>query len=260
MDVPATVALSATDSTSDDAPKLEIIVNVLIILVIGFFLFLLWGLKGLWWPLIRENTIDKMKLPSIRDVYCIAWLCSCFCPCCFDAFHPPFRLRMLVHEAWNLRRIDVMNSMACFVVVSCGLNPAKTTVIQPVPLNNRMVPVVWDDAVDVEVRITDEMLGIKVYNSAPLTPDQLIGSAYISVSDVFSRMQGRLDKMMSLERESAKLMWVTEGGSLEDAGRLTFSLYATEPQRPLPPVLPGMGLSPHHDEAPTEALLPGRTY
>jgi len=241
----AVTAPPATSSGEDDAPNLEIFLNVLIVLVAGFFLFLVWGLKGIWWPLLWENTVSKMRLQSPRNAYCIAWITSCLCPCCFNRFHPPFRLRLVVHEAWNLRRIDVMNHMECFVEAKCGLNPSKTTAIQSVPLNNRSEPVIWNDAVDLEVQITDEILAIQVHNSAPLLPDQLIGSAHLSVSDEFSRMQGSLEKVKSIERETAKLMWVREDGNLEDAGKIVFSLYATKPQRPLPPVLPGMDVSKH---------------
>uniref|UniRef100_A0A7S2IDF0 C2 domain-containing protein n=1 Tax=Alexandrium andersonii TaxID=327968 RepID=A0A7S2IDF0_9DINO len=255
MDAVATAAPPVAASLPAYAPKLEVIVNLLIILVVGFFLFLVWAVRGLWWPLVRESTIDKMRLPSIRNVYCVAWLCSCACPCLFSRFHPPFRLRVVVHEAWNLRRIDVVNAMECFVVVKCGLNPAKTTVIQAVPMNNRSQPVIWNDAVDLEVQITDEVLGFEVYNSAQLTPDQLIGSVAVSVSDAYSRMQGHLDEVKSLERDSAKLMWMSDGSTIEDAGRITFSLYGTRPQTPLPPVLPGMDFGMHQDSA-TAALLP----
>jgi len=151
-----------------------------------------------------------------------------------------------------------VNHMECYGVLTCGINPSKTTVIQPVPLNNRSAPVVWNDGVDLEVQIADEFVSVRVYKFQEKAAHELIGSVQISVPDVFSRMEGRLEKVKSLEHQSAKLLWTREDGSLEDAGKITFSVYATKPHTPLPPVLPGMDLRTveEFDQSdPADALL-----
>lgn len=216
------------------------LLDLLVIILTLFAAFAGWGLKWLWWPFVRDGVLAKMRSKSIRDKPCIGRCTSYMCPCCFDRFHEPFRLRMIVHQAWHLRRTEMMwVHVQCYVMVTCGNNPAKTTTVRTVPISNS-TPVVWNDALDLEVRTTDEWVNLQVVRQ---DEDDLIGSAQLSISDFFSQMHGKLDEVCSLEKVTKKLYWENEIGSLQDAGDIVLSLYATRPQKPLPPVLPGMDLS-----------------
>merc|ERR1712150_96401 len=137
-------------------------------------------------------------------------------------------------------RTKLGKQMHCYVVVDCGANPTKTTAAQVGPLNNQSEPVTWNDTTDLEISITDEFIRIRVYDTHATTADDLVGSANISVSDLCSRMRGAsLKTVKSLEDESSQLMWMRNERHFKDAGRITYSVYATQPHRPLPPVLPG---------------------
>jgi len=238
---------------------LMVFMNVLLLLIVGFGLFMVWGLRGFWWPVVRENTLAKMKCSSPRNCYCIGWCCSCLLPCCVDRFHDPFRLRIVVQCVRDLRRTDALrfHTMYCYVAISCGNNPLKTTAVRKVPLASS-APVVWNDALDLEIQIADEWLYLEVFDCNVEDKATVVGSVQMSISDFYSRMQGSLAEVRSLEGQTRRLLFAKGDGSIpEDAGVITLSLYATRPQTPLPALLPGMGLR-SDEELASEPLFSSR--
>lgn len=217
----------------------DILLDFLVLAVSCFLLFLAYGLKGVWLPYVLDF-VPKLKIGSLRDCYCIGYCASCLCPGTFEGFHEPFRLRIIVHEGWQLRCTDALVQMECFVAISCGTNPTKNTLIRPVPRNNAKYPVVWEDAVDLEIQISDSWLDLEVWDYDGFTKNDLVGSIQISATGIYNRMEGDPSEVRSLEWQKHELLWRRENGALIEAGFITLSFFATKPSTPLPPILPGM--------------------
>lgn len=229
---------------------LDVTENVLVAALSLFGVFVLFALRELWLPAVWQNTFGKWKCGSIRNVHCIGWCWACCCPCCSDRFHPPFRLRVAVQEGWNLRQKDVMRTMECYVVVSCGTNPAKTSSARKIPTSNNRYPVVWNDIVDLEVAIADEHVTIHVMDLDGPNSDEVVGEANLAISDFFYKMEGELSEVKCLEHVRKKLLFRNQ-----DAGEIVVSLYATGSGKPLPPVVPGMALDPSQGGAEYQPLM-----
>eukprot|EP00928_Gymnodinium_smaydae_P065275 TRINITY_DN48441_c0_g1_i1.p1 TRINITY_DN48441_c0_g1~~TRINITY_DN48441_c0_g1_i1.p1 ORF type:complete len:269 (-),score=55.13 TRINITY_DN48441_c0_g1_i1:209-1015(-) len=238
---------ASTDSLEDPEQYdsfAEVVKNGMVTCIVIFVLIVVFANKDMWWPPLYEATCGSMKCCNPRNCYCIGWSTSTFCPCWFQKFHEPIRLRMAIHEGWYLRRVDPLSTMQVFVLILCGNNPAKTTAVRTVPTHNDTRPVEWSDAVDLEVAIADEFITLQVIDVDRSEEPEVVGSTTIRVSEMLEMMAdpengqvgGSLDGGgLALERVTKTLMF--EG---DDAGELLLSLYATRKGTPLPPMLPGM--------------------
>merc|ERR1712032_108114 len=126
-------------------------------------------------------------------------------------------------------------SMKCYVNVKCGLNPVKTTSMQTVPANNEKHPVVWEDAVDLEVDTADDTIELQVMEFNYIAAHTVVGHAELSVTELYYNLQGRLGELAYRTHVEKRLLYFGA-----DAGSLFLSLYATYPGDPLPPLTPGI--------------------
>jgi hypothetical protein len=203
----------------------------------AFVLLVVIALRDYWLPIVRD-VFAAWHCPSFRDNYCMGWLSSKLCPCCVNKFHEPFRLRIAVKRAWNLRRTDIFGNMEAFVLVQCGNNPLKSTAVQVVPLDNGYYPVEWNDTIDIEVQISDEFITLQVADFDQMSSSDVIGATSLCVSEFYDKMQGSLSDVGGKHScgEISKPL-VMRG---EDAGELVVELFATKPGKPLPAVTPGV--------------------
>ncbi|CAK0843998.1 unnamed protein product [Prorocentrum cordatum] len=187
------------------------------VLLIGLFLaFVAWGTRSLWRPVIDALLAG---VDSPRNIPLVGRCCACLCPCAVAQYHPPFRLRVVVHGGWRLRRPPDLGAssdpMQCYVVLRCGVNPPKTTCVQPVPvgiyLSDRN-PVMWDDVLDVEVRVSDDVLVLEVVDCTLEPPEHVVGRVDLSIAEIYSDLSGELgsEGVMSAELVTRKLMHLSK--------------------------------------------------
>jgi len=224
---------------------------------IGFvtvMLIILYIFKGTWYPEVYRRTLGSWNLPRLRSWTPIGWWCSVCCGCWVPKYHPSFRLRIVIHKGTKLRNTEYAEAMKCYVNVKCGLNPVKTTSMQTVPTDNVRYPVVWEDAVDLEVDTADDSIDIQAMEFNYIAAHTVIGHTELSVAEIYYNLRGSLGEPAYRKHVEMRLLYL---GS--DAGSLFISLYATYPGDPLPPLTPGI-LDSHgarHSQE-TRHLMSGR--
>lgn len=237
----AAVAEAANHTRSEDDEDggsiWETLEDVMIVMLASFGLFVIFALRDLWIPVVWENTVERWSLPSLRNIHCVGWLASRLCPGMVGSFHEAFRLRIAFQEAWNLKKTDMLSGMTCYIVVSCGNNPPKTTSAKSVPSDNRSIPVVWNDILDLEVGVADDFVRIQIIDMEIEEGDGVIGEALLTVTEFYDRMEGTLEVGKTLPDFRKKLRFKNQ-----DAGELVLTLWATRPGHPLPAIARGMGL------------------
>lgn len=238
------------DQTPDDR-HFVFFIDCAVVALSCFLFFVACGLRELWLPYVRRH-MTNVKCSSLRNVYSIGRCLACICPCVFGEFHPPFRLRIVVLEGWNLRKSDVLTQMQSYIIFRSGNNPLKSTSIRKVPIRNDTYPVVWNDVVDLEIEITDKWVSFEVVDQDTYSEDDVIGAAGIYVHEIFEKMEGRLSEVKYIERVPFQLSWQPDQGAMEEAGEIIFSLYATNPGRPLPPITQGMAADLRNAESSDE--------
>mmetsp|Transcript_2328 Transcript_2328/g.6550 ORF Transcript_2328/g.6550 Transcript_2328/m.6550 type:complete len:246 (+) Transcript_2328:120-857(+) len=223
------MASTATTTTSPDG-VIDQVQDVLYIGLSLFGFFMICAFRKTWGPPIYKKTCGILKCGSLRNFECIGRLVSCFCPCVFNAFHPPFRLRVTVHEGSRLPSTDLVDRMECYAIVTSGNNPVKTTSTQTASYSYTLLGnyVVWNDHVDIEVQVADEVIKFNIYDHDTFGSDDLIGEGEIKVSDFYFRLRG--DDVRTLNEPMEVHLWLHQ----KTAGVLTVSLYATEPGKSLP--------------------------
>ena len=149
--------ISSTGS-KDVSENVKHVVSALLVLVVFGALF---ATKSLWWDRFYQMTFANVHCGSIRNCPGVGWLFSNFCPCLglcgcdVSAYHPHFRLRILMHEAHNFK------GTAIFVRAKCGNNPPKSTSMMKIPMSS-MYPVVWNEPLDLDITTADENIDMEV--------------------------------------------------------------------------------------------------
>lgn len=173
----------------------------------------------------------------------IGCVCRTCCPCLIGPHHQAFRLRMILHQAANIRYTEGLfgklrgAQMQVYVVVKCGHNPVKTTSWQFVPADSKSEPVTWNECVDLNVRMTDDLITVQLMEHNPSNKDDVVGTASVHVADF---MSARDYKTIN----SAPYLFVSRGNPYHlqfkghNAGIIWISFMVTPEGHRLPAVLP----------------------
>lgn len=76
-----------------------------------------------------------------------------------------------------------------YFVVKLGHNPLKTTSVQLAPANTKASPVVWNECLDFDVRMTDDSITIQLMHFDPSASDDVVGTAMVPIDDFFDKEQ-----------------------------------------------------------------------
>jgi len=151
--------------------------------------------RHIWGPPVYAMTCAKFHPPNPLDMkicgcsvgWCIMNLC---CSCVFPPYHPPFRLRVIVHHAKSLRYTEGMvgvltgKKVDAFVQIHVSHTPKKTTSVVQVPLKNDTFPVVWNEHIDFTIRPSMSKLHVTVWDQDFQSNDK-VGEAVVLVEDFF---------------------------------------------------------------------------
>eukprot|EP00929_Paragymnodinium_shiwhaense_P065459 TRINITY_DN32806_c0_g1_i1.p1 TRINITY_DN32806_c0_g1~~TRINITY_DN32806_c0_g1_i1.p1 ORF type:complete len:496 (-),score=58.08 TRINITY_DN32806_c0_g1_i1:309-1796(-) len=199
--------------------------RLILLFVTLVVLAVLYATSEFWWFFVYDNTFGKCHCCNILNVPGVGWAAGTLCWCCCYPYHPNFRLRVLIHEAWDLPR----TGGHCHIVARCGINPIKTTSSQHVPKNNMPAggsPVVWNEPLDFEIRVSDEFIHLQLVSEAHGD----IGKLTLEVSEFLHEMNGSWENV----KYSTKIKKCNMMRFGRQAGELHVSLYATRPGVALP--------------------------
>lgn len=170
------------------------------VIIVFASLFAIFLTRHVWGPPVYAMTCAHVHLPSPLDwkicgidwFWCsIGWwtmnlCCSCICP----PYHPPFRLRAIVHYAKSLRYTEGIvgrmtgKNVDAYVQIHVNHNPKKTTSVVQVPLKNDIFPVVWNEPIDLIINSSASKLHVTVWDQDFQT-DDTVGEAVVLVEEFF---------------------------------------------------------------------------
>eukprot|EP00397_Hematodinium_sp_SG-2012_P057277 GEMP01071426.1.p1 GENE.GEMP01071426.1~~GEMP01071426.1.p1 ORF type:complete len:260 (+),score=39.70 GEMP01071426.1:27-806(+) len=214
--------------------------------IIGITLFVclvLWATKKLWWASVYRMVCGNVKCVRCAELPVIGCVCRVCCPFLVGPHHQAFRLRILVHQAANIRYTEGLlgklrgAQMQVYTVVKCGQNPLKTTSAQFCPVDSKAEPVTWNECVDLNVHMTDNLITLQVMDYDARSGDDVIGTANIHIEDFMTKQDYyALNKPPYLFVNRGKTYHLQYKG--HNAGTIWLSFMITPEGRRLPPVIP----------------------